>query len=74
MEEIKPKYNLTIYIDNVYCDIKENVSCPRSIIVSYNSQVITLKNNNFIGGADLEVRPTVVKKTLNMSLIWTVFL
>lgn len=56
MEEINPKYHLKIYIDNVNCDPRESVSCPRAIIVSYNSLVITLKNHNLIGAAKLEVR------------------
>ena len=55
MEEIRPNHNLRIYIDNVYCDPTEVVSCPRSIIVSYNNQVITLKNHNLIGAVQLEV-------------------
>nr|XP_055048925.1 mucin-2-like [Misgurnus anguillicaudatus] len=56
MEEIRPQYNLKIYIDNVYCNLIDHVSCPRSIIVSYNnSLVITLTNKNLFGGADLEV-------------------
>ncbi|KAI3371238.1 hypothetical protein L3Q82_023860 [Scortum barcoo] len=55
MEEISPKHNLKIYIDNVYCDPTEDVSCPRSIIVSYGSEVFTLKNHNLIGAAQLEV-------------------
>ncbi|KAM9854785.1 mucin-5B [Aulostomus maculatus] len=54
MEEISPKYNLTIFVDNVYCDPAEDVSCPRSIIISYQSQIITLKNHNLIGAAKLE--------------------
>ncbi|KAI4880349.1 hypothetical protein NFI96_021106 [Prochilodus magdalenae] len=54
MEEIKPKHNLKIYIDNVNCDPRESVSCPRALIVSYNNQVITLKNNNLIGTAQLQ--------------------
>ncbi|XP_046889494.1 mucin-2-like [Hypomesus transpacificus] len=54
MEEIRPNHNLRIYIDNVYCDPTEVVSCPRSIIVSYNNQVITLKNHNLIGAVQLE--------------------
>ncbi|KAM9495184.1 mucin-2-like [Clarias gariepinus] len=54
MEEISPKHNLKIYIDNVNCDPRESVSCPRAIIVSYNSLVITLKNHNLIGAAKLE--------------------
>ncbi|KAK9952096.1 hypothetical protein ABG768_017954 [Culter alburnus] len=64
MEEIRPHYHLKIYIDNVYCDPVEHVSCPRSIIVSYNKQVITLKNHNLIGGADLEVIKDDVKLNL----------
>ncbi|XP_067236751.1 uncharacterized protein [Chanodichthys erythropterus] len=64
MEEISPKYNLKIYIDNVYCDIKEPVSCPRSIIVSYNNQVIKLRNHRFMGGADLEALKNNDKLTL----------
>ncbi|XP_053366769.1 mucin-2-like [Clarias gariepinus] len=54
MEEISPKHNLKIYIENVKCDLRESVSCPRAIIVSYNNQVITLKNHNLIGAAKLE--------------------
>lgn len=56
MEEISPKHHLKIYIDNVNCDPQESVSCPRSIIVSYNNLMITLKNHNLIGPAELEVR------------------
>ncbi|XP_073724623.1 uncharacterized protein muc2.1 isoform X2 [Misgurnus anguillicaudatus] len=54
MEEIRPHYHLKIYIDNVYCDPIEHVSCPRSIIVSYNNLIITLTNHNLFGGAELE--------------------
>lgn len=62
MEEISPHYNLKIYIDNVHCDPTEDVSCPRSIIISYGSQVITLINYNLIGVVELEVID--YKKTL----------
>ncbi|XP_045063576.1 mucin-2-like [Coregonus clupeaformis] len=54
MEEMKPRHNFKIYIDNVNCDPTEDVSCPRAIIVSYRSTVITLKNHNLIGAAQLE--------------------
>ncbi|XP_051978532.1 intestinal mucin-like protein [Xyrauchen texanus] len=64
MEEIRPQHHLKIYIDNVFCDPTELVSCPRSIIVSYNNQVITLKNHNFIGGAELEALKDDVKLRL----------
>lgn len=56
MQEIQEKYNLKIYIDNVFCDPTEDVSCPRSIIISYKSQVITLKNHNLMGAPQLEVQ------------------
>lgn len=55
MEEIFPRLNLKIYIDNVYCDPTEDVSCPRSIIISYGSEVIKFVNHNLIGAAELEV-------------------
>uniref|UniRef100_A0A8C9SNT9 Zmp:0000001332 n=1 Tax=Scleropages formosus TaxID=113540 RepID=A0A8C9SNT9_SCLFO len=54
MEEKTPKYHVKIYVDNVNCDPEEEVSCPRSIIVSYGIQVITLKNHNLIGAAKME--------------------
>uniref|UniRef100_A0A3P8U9F5 VWFD domain-containing protein n=1 Tax=Amphiprion percula TaxID=161767 RepID=A0A3P8U9F5_AMPPE len=43
MEEILPRHYLKIYIDNVFCDPTEDVSCPRSLIISYGSEV-ALKN------------------------------
>ncbi|XP_038854477.1 mucin-2-like [Salvelinus namaycush] len=54
MEEMWPRHQFKIYIDNVNCDPTEDVSCPRAIIVSYRSTVITLKNHNLIGAAQLE--------------------
>ncbi|XP_029607914.1 mucin-2 [Salmo trutta] len=54
MEEMWPRHHFKIYIDNVNCDPTEDVSCPRAIIVSYRSTVITLKNHNLIGAAQLE--------------------
>lgn len=62
MEEIFPRLNLKIYVDNVYCDPTEDVSCPRSIIISYGSDVITFVNYNLIGAAELEV--SMVMKTI----------
>ncbi|XP_061532007.1 mucin-2 [Phycodurus eques] len=54
MEEIEAKHDLKIYVDNVYCDAKEHVSCPRSLIISYKSDVIVLKSQNHVGAAELE--------------------
>ncbi|XP_056907848.1 intestinal mucin-like protein [Takifugu flavidus] len=67
MEEISPKHNLKIYIDNVFCDPTEDVSCPRSIIISYASQVITLINYNLIGVVELEALQDGVKLKLPYS-------
>ncbi|XP_052399904.1 mucin-2-like isoform X2 [Carassius gibelio] len=64
MEEIRPQTHLKIYIDSVYCDLVERVSCPRSIIVSYNKLVIKLTNHNLLGGADLEAFENNVKLRL----------
>lgn len=50
------KHHLKVYIDNVLCDPKLNVSCPRSIIISYGSHVFNLTNHNLTGRADLEVK------------------
>uniref|UniRef100_A0A665UMC5 Mucin 2, oligomeric mucus/gel-forming n=1 Tax=Echeneis naucrates TaxID=173247 RepID=A0A665UMC5_ECHNA len=49
MEEIIKRYDLKIYIDNVYCDPVERVSCPRSIIISYHSLKFRLINHNLMG-------------------------
>ncbi|KAM9376054.1 mucin-2-like [Pholidichthys leucotaenia] len=54
MEEIKPIFNLKIHIDNVFCDPTKDVSCPRSLTVSYGLLVITLLNHNPNGAVDLE--------------------
>ncbi|XP_077374086.1 mucin-2 [Festucalex cinctus] len=54
MEEIMPKHNLKIYVDNVYCDATQHVSCPRSLIISYKSDVFVLKSQNLVGTSELE--------------------
>uniref|UniRef100_A0A3B5R0L9 Intestinal mucin-like protein n=1 Tax=Xiphophorus maculatus TaxID=8083 RepID=A0A3B5R0L9_XIPMA len=55
MKEITEKYHLKIYVDNVFCDPTEDVSCPRSIIIAYGFQVVTLINHNLVGAPQLEV-------------------
>ncbi|XP_040927175.1 mucin-2-like isoform X2 [Betta splendens] len=67
MEETSPKHNLKIFIDNVYCDPNEDVSCPRSIIVSYKSHVFTLINHNLLGAAQLEALKNGVRLRLPYS-------
>lgn len=56
MEEITPKFNLKIYIDNVFCDPTEDVSCPRSLTIEYGFKIVTLINHNLVGAPQLEVK------------------
>ncbi|XP_040894160.1 mucin-2-like [Toxotes jaculatrix] len=67
MEEIIPLHKLKIYIDNVICDPTEDVSCPRSIVISYQSVVVTLINHNLIGAAQLEALTNGVRLKLPYS-------
>ncbi|XP_069037880.1 intestinal mucin-like protein [Lepisosteus oculatus] len=56
VQEIIPKYDqFKIYIDNVQCNLRDNVSCPRSIMVSYGTQKITLINKDVTGKVKLQV-------------------
>ncbi|XP_029952613.1 intestinal mucin-like protein [Salarias fasciatus] len=54
MEEITPKFNLKIHIDNMFCDPIDDVSCSRSITVFYGSLVVKLINGNLNGAPQLE--------------------
>ncbi|XP_069385359.1 mucin-2-like isoform X2 [Paralichthys olivaceus] len=67
MEEILPKHKLKIYIDNVFCDPTEDVSCPRSLIISYELQAFTLINHNLMGAAQLEALKDGVRLKLPYS-------
>ncbi|XP_044125177.1 mucin-2-like [Bufo gargarizans] len=42
VEEIEKKNNFTVYLDNYDCGTKDLVSCPRNMIVLYNTQEIQL--------------------------------
>ncbi|KAH1171728.1 hypothetical protein KIL84_007346, partial [Mauremys mutica] len=42
MKQIVPKYNFSILVENDFCDVPDGLSCPRSIIVNYNSMEIVL--------------------------------
>ncbi|XP_041916700.1 intestinal mucin-like protein [Alosa sapidissima] len=37
VKEIKPIYNFSIIIDNVYCDAPDGLSCPKSLTIHYKS-------------------------------------
>lgn len=43
VKQIVPKYdNFRVYIDNYYCDSKDGLSCPKSIIIYYKSAKVVL--------------------------------
>ncbi|XP_064020066.1 mucin-5AC-like [Pogoniulus pusillus] len=43
VKQIVPKYdNFRVYIDNYYCDAKDGLSCPKSIIIFYKSAKVVL--------------------------------
>jgi mucin-2 len=44
VEEINPKVdNFGIYIDNYHCDVNDEVSCPRTLIVRHETQEVLIK-------------------------------
>ncbi|XP_063254277.1 mucin-5AC-like [Prinia subflava] len=43
VKQIVPRYdNFRVYIDNYYCDSKDGLSCPKSIIIFYKSAEVLL--------------------------------
>ncbi|XP_074774745.1 mucin-5AC [Athene noctua] len=43
VKQIIPKYdNFRVYIDNYYCDARDGLSCPKSIIIFYKSAKVVL--------------------------------
>ncbi|XP_074697979.1 mucin-5AC [Strix aluco] len=43
VKQITPKYdNFRVYIDNYYCDSRDGLSCPKSIIIFYKSAKVVL--------------------------------
>ncbi|XP_058704055.1 mucin-5AC-like [Poecile atricapillus] len=43
VKQIVPRYdNFRVYIDNYYCDAKDGLSCPKSIIIFYKSAEVLL--------------------------------
>ncbi|XP_009705146.1 PREDICTED: mucin-5AC-like, partial [Cariama cristata] len=43
VKQIVPKYdNFRVYIDNYYCNAKDGLSCPKSIIIFYKSAEVVL--------------------------------
>ncbi|KYO22185.1 mucin-6 precursor [Alligator mississippiensis] len=49
VKEIVPKYNFSVLTDNYNCDVVDGLSCPKSIIVNYNSMEIVLSSQTHEG-------------------------
>ncbi|KFQ03876.1 hypothetical protein N330_08263, partial [Leptosomus discolor] len=50
VKQIVPKYdNFRVYIDNYYCASKDGLSCPKSIIIFYNSAEVVLTRERVHG-------------------------
>ncbi|XP_019375531.1 PREDICTED: mucin-5B-like [Gavialis gangeticus] len=49
VKEIVPKYNFSVLTDNYNCDVVGELSCPKSIIVNYNSMEIVLSSQTHEG-------------------------
>ncbi|XP_071414871.1 mucin-5AC isoform X2 [Pithys albifrons albifrons] len=50
VQQIVPKYdNFRIYIDNYYCDSKDGLSCPKSILIFYKSAEVVLTREEMNG-------------------------
>uniref|UniRef100_A0A8C6D148 Mucin-2 n=1 Tax=Moschus moschiferus TaxID=68415 RepID=A0A8C6D148_MOSMO len=44
VEEISPKVdNFGVYVDNYHCDVNDEVSCPRTLIVRHETQEVLIK-------------------------------
>ncbi|XP_045021817.1 mucin-2 [Bubalus bubalis] len=44
VEEISPRVdNFGIYVDNYHCDVNDEVSCPRTLIVRHETQEVLIK-------------------------------
>lgn len=44
VEEITPTVdNFGVYIDNYHCDVNDQVSCPRTLIVRHETQEVLVK-------------------------------
>ncbi|XP_071664711.1 mucin-5AC [Patagioenas fasciata] len=64
VKQIVPKYdNFRVYIDNYYCDAKDGLSCPKSIIIFYKTAevVLTRKVMNGVMTNVMYFNQTIVK-------------
>ncbi|XP_040111163.1 mucin-2 [Oryx dammah] len=62
VEEISPKVdNFGIYVDNYHCDINDEVSCPRTLIVRHETQEVLIKT--------VQMTPVMVQVQVNRQAV-----
>ncbi|XP_032214220.1 mucin-2 [Mustela erminea] len=62
VEEITPTLgNFGVYIDNYHCDANDRVSCPRTLVVRYQSQEVLVKT--------LQMMPIKVQVQVNRQVV-----
>ncbi|XP_072646574.1 mucin-2 [Canis lupus baileyi] len=62
VEEITSKVdNFGVYIDNYHCDVNDQVSCPRTLIVRHESQEVLIKT--------LQLMPIKVQVQVNRQVV-----
>ncbi|XP_022362268.1 mucin-2 [Enhydra lutris kenyoni] len=62
VEEVTPTLgNFGVYIDNYHCDVNDQVSCPRTLVVRYQSQEVLIKT--------LQMGPIKVQVQVNRQVV-----
>ncbi|XDA87960.1 hypothetical protein R6Z07M_017641 [Ovis aries] len=62
VEEVSPRVdNFGIYVDNYHCDVNDEVSCPRTLIVRHETQEVLIKT--------VQMAPIVVQVQVNRQAV-----
>ncbi|KAI4530278.1 hypothetical protein MG293_020134 [Ovis ammon polii] len=62
VEEVSPRAdNFGIYVDNYHCDVNDEVSCPRMLIVRHETQEVLIKT--------VQMAPIVVQVQVNRQAV-----
>uniref|UniRef100_A0A452FHW9 Mucin 2, oligomeric mucus/gel-forming n=1 Tax=Capra hircus TaxID=9925 RepID=A0A452FHW9_CAPHI len=62
VEEVSPRVdNFGIYVDNYHCDVNDEVSCPRTLIVRHETQEVLIKM--------VQMAPIVVQVQVNRQAV-----
>lgn len=62
VEEVSPRVdNFGIYVDNYHCDVNDEVSCPRTLVVRHETQEVLIKT--------VQMAPIVVQVQVNRQAV-----